>query len=91
MIAAHIHHALAQVQELRMRVLNSQKFTGYSGRCRALGGTIALFAPLVMGASWYPNSTTTHLWGWGVVLLCALLVNYSAVLYWFLFQSVCLF
>ena len=35
MIAAHIHDALAQVRELKLRVLNAQRFTGYSGRGRA--------------------------------------------------------
>lgn len=87
MIAAHIHHALAQVQELKLRVLNSQQFTGYSGRCRAVGGTIALFTPLVLGAAWYPKTTTAHFWAWGLVAFSAILANYSAVLYWFLFKS----
>jgi hypothetical protein len=86
MIAAHIHDALAQVRELKMRVLNAQQFTGYSGRSRALGGTIALFAPFVMSATWYPQTTVAHLTGWGFVFLCAVLANYSALLYWFLFH-----
>jgi len=38
MIAAHIHQAPAQVQELKLRVINSQRFTGYSGRCRSSQG-----------------------------------------------------
>lgn len=86
MIAAHIHHALAQVRELKMRVLNAQRFTGYSGRCRAVGGTLALLAPLLMTATWYPRTPTAHLLGWGLVFLCSVLANYSAVLYWFLFN-----
>jgi len=86
MIASHIHHALAQVRELKMRVLNAQRFQGYSGRCRAVGGTVALFAPLIMSARWYPQTATAHLAGWGIVFLCAMLANYSAVLHWFLFQ-----
>lgn len=86
MIATHIHHALSQVRELKMRVLSAQRFTGYSGRCRAVGGTIALFAPLLLNAQWYPKTLTTHLAGWGVVCACAVLANYSAVLHWFLFQ-----
>ena len=86
MIDIHIHNALAQVRELKMRVLNAQRFTGYSGRFRALGGTIALFAPFVMSADWYPRTITAHLAGWGFVLLCAVLSNYSALLYWFLFH-----
>jgi hypothetical protein len=86
MIASHIHHALEQVQELKMRVLNAQRFKGYSGRCRAVGGTVALFACLIMGTRWYPPTPTAHLTGWGIVFLCAMLANYSAVLHWFLFQ-----
>ncbi|MCP4257028.1 MAG: hypothetical protein GY774_05820 [Planctomycetes bacterium] len=86
MIATHIHDALAQVRELKMRVLNAQQFTGYSGRFRALGGTVALFAPFLMSAKWYPRTTSAHLAGWGFVFLCAVLSNFSALLYWFLFH-----
>ncbi len=86
MIATHIHDALAQVRELKMRVLNAQQFTGYSGRFRALGGTIALFAPFLMSANWYPRTTVAHIAGWGFVFLCAVLSNFSALLYWFLFH-----
>ncbi|HEC03887.1 MAG TPA: hypothetical protein ENI81_10165 [Phycisphaerales bacterium] len=86
MIAAHIHDALAQVRELKMRVLNAQQFTGYSGRVRALGGAIALLAAFLMSANWYPRTTIAHLSGWGLVFLCAVLSNYSALLYWFLFH-----
>ena len=86
MIAAHIHDALAQVRELKMRVLNAQQFTGYSGCSRALGGTIAILAALLMSAKWYPQTAFAHLAGWGFVFLCAVLSNYSALLYWFLFH-----
>jgi len=86
MIAAHIHDALAQVRELKLRVLNAQRFTGYSGRGRAAGGTAALLAPLVLGAAWYPQTPAAHFAGWAVVCLFALLANYSAVLHWFLFH-----
>jgi hypothetical protein len=83
MIAMHIHHALAQVQELKMRVLNAQRFTGYSGLTRIMSGTLALFAPLVLGAEGYPKTPTAHLMGWGVVLVVSVVANYSALLYWF--------
>lgn len=86
MIASHIHQALAQVRELKLRVLNAQRFTGYSGRWRAVGGTLALLAPLVLTAAWYPQTLVAHLIGWGVVFLGAVLANYAAVLYWFLFH-----
>lgn len=86
MIAAHIHDALAQVRELKLRVLNAERFTGYSGRSRAVGGTAAMLAPFVMSAAWYPRTTTAHLWGWGVVFAIAVAANYSAVVHWFLFH-----
>ena len=86
MIAMHIHQALAQVHELKMRVINAQRFTGYSGRCRIIGGTLALLAPFVLGAPWYPQTPVAHLAGWGLVLGVSVVANYSAVLYWFLFS-----
>jgi len=86
MIAAHIHDALAQVRELKLRVLNAQRFTGYSGRGRAVGGSAALLAPLVLGAAWYPQTPAAHLAGWAGVCLWALLANYSPLLHWFLFH-----
>ncbi len=84
MIAMHIHDALAQVHELKMRVINAQHFTGYSGRCRIVGGTLALLAPLVLSAEGYPQTTTAHLMGWGFVLAVSVVANYAAVLHWFL-------
>lgn len=86
MIAQHVHQALRQVQELKLRVLASERFAGYSGRCRAAGGAVALLAAPVLGASWFPRTAVPHLVGWGAVLTVALLANYSAVLYWFLFH-----
>ena len=86
MLALHIHQALAQVHELKMRVINAQRFTGYSGRCRIIGGTLALLAPFVLGAPWYPQTPVAHLAGWGLVLAVSVVANYAAVLYWFLFS-----
>lgn len=86
MIARHIHHALAQVQELRQKVLEKQRFKGYSGRARAISGTVALAATLVMASPLFPTSFTAHLLGWGVVFLIAASVNHGALIYWFLFD-----
>ena len=86
MISRQVHHALRQVRELKLRVLNAERFTGYSGRCRAVGGTIALVAAAVMSASWFPRTTGAHLAGWCSVLALSVLANYSAVLHWFLFH-----
>ncbi len=86
MIARHIHHALDQVRELKQRVLDSQRFTGYSGRIRALSGTAALAAAMIMSFDFYPRTVRAHLAGWGAVLVFSVVFNYSAVIYWFLFH-----
>jgi hypothetical protein len=86
MIANHIHQALAQVQELRRKVLDKQRFKGYSGRMRALGGCVALIASVVMSADFYPKSPFPHFQGWAVVFMIAVALNYGALLYWFLFD-----
>jgi len=86
MLAHHIHHALAQVQELQARILEKQRFKGYSGRARALSGTLALLGAIAMGSSTYPATTTAHLAGWGAVFVIAFLLNYGALMYWFLFD-----
>ncbi len=79
MIATHIHLALAQIRELKVQVLSAQHFTGYSGQCRAAGGTAALAAPLVMSANGYPQTEIAHLIGWGIVLAFALFANDAAL------------
>jgi hypothetical protein len=85
-IAAHVHQALRQVKELRLRVLNAGRFTGYSGRAHAFAGSVAFLAAVVMSASWYPRTVEAHLIGWGTVFGIAVFANYAAVVYWFLFQ-----
>jgi hypothetical protein len=86
MIARHIHHALAQVQELKQKVLEKQRFKGYSGRARALSGTTAFVAAWVMAYERYPQTPTAFLIGWGIVLAIAITLNYGALTYWFLFD-----
>jgi hypothetical protein len=86
MIASHIHHALAQVQELQQKILEKQRFKGYSGRARALCGTLALAAGFLMSARFYPHTIAAHEAGWGAVFAFSLLMNFGAVLYWFLFD-----
>lgn len=83
---AHIHQALAQVQELRQRVLEKQRFKGYSGRARAASGTIALAAAAVMAAPRFPEKPGWHMIGWGTVFLAGVALNYGAMIYWFFFD-----
>lgn len=85
-MANHIHHALDQVRELQQKILDKQRFKGYSGRARAISGTIALAAAAVMSCSFYPQSVPAQFAGWGAVLVAALLLNFGAIFYWFLFD-----
>lgn len=84
-VATHVHDAIRQVRELRRRVLESERFTGYSGRTRAVGGTGALAAAWIMSLPGFPPAVKTHLAGWALVVALAVVANYSALLAWFLF------
>jgi hypothetical protein len=84
MIANHIHHALAQVRELQQKILENQRFKGYSGRARAIGGTVALLAAFAMSSPYYPHSAQVHVIGWGIVALIGMLLNFGALIHWFL-------
>jgi hypothetical protein len=86
MIANHIHHALAQVRELQQKILENQRFKGYSGRARAIGGTTALMAAFVMNSQYYPHSARAHVIAWGIVALLGILLNFGALIHWFLFD-----
>lgn len=87
MLTGHIQDALSQVRELQQKILEKQRFKGYSGRARALAGTIALLAALIMSTSGFPKTNTAHLYGWGGVFIFGLLINYGALLNWFLFDA----
>ena len=86
MIANHVHHALAQVRELQSKILERQRFNGYSGRARAICGTAALAAATIMSSSHYPDATEAHALGWGTVALFGVLLNFGALIHWFLFD-----
>ncbi len=86
MIANHVHHALAQVRELQQKILERQRFKGYSGRARAICGTAALLAAFIMNSSHFPQNTTAHALGWGGVALFGILLNFGALINWFLFD-----
>lgn len=86
MIANHIHDALIQVQELKHKILEKQRFKGYSGRARALSGTLALAAAAALSFAAVPRTTSAHLAAWSVVFLLSVLLNFGAITYWFLFD-----
>ena len=83
MLASHVHQALEQVRELQRRVLESQRFKGYSGKARAFSGTVALAAAGVMSLATFPETPTAHVIGWGVVFVIAVVANYGAMFLWF--------
>ncbi|RMF59315.1 MAG: hypothetical protein D6748_06700 [Calditrichaeota bacterium] len=86
MIANHIHHALEQVRELQNKILERQRFKGYSGRARAICGTVALLAAAVMSSPYYPATTAAHALGWATIALFGILLNFGALIHWFLFD-----
>jgi len=86
MIANHIHDALDQVKTLRELILEKKHFRGYSGKARIISGLAALAGAVVLSHPRIPASPYSHLMGWGVILVVGLLLNYVAVLYWFLFD-----
>ncbi len=87
MIAGNIHEALRQVREMKLRLLAAERFTGYSGRVRAVAGTFALTGAVVMSRSWFPATPRAHLIGWCIVMVAAFLANYSALFHWYRFLS----
>ncbi|MDZ4815119.1 MAG: hypothetical protein SGI71_02490 [Verrucomicrobiota bacterium] len=82
----HIHHALAQVHELRERILEKQRFKGYSGRARAICGTLALITAMIMSWPGFFGQPKAHVIGWGLTCFVAVLINFGALVYWFLFD-----
>lgn len=82
----NIHSALYQVREIKQQILDRQRFRGYSGRARAVGGTIALAAAAVMASPRYPRFEFTHEIGWSAVICALLAINYGALFWWFLFD-----
>lgn len=83
MVANHIHDALGQVRKLREAVLEKRQFRGYSGLARMLSGLAALAAAVVLHGL-HSDNPDVHLAAWGAVLAVGMLLNYGALLYWFL-------
>lgn len=77
-----VHEALRQVKGLKRQILDKQRFRGYSGRARALGGCVALVMALLQSTPLYPQERFWILAGWASVFACAVVLNYGAVLYW---------
>lgn len=86
MIANQVQQALAQVRQVQLSMLARQRFPGYSGKARMLSGGCALAVAGVMAQPRFPVGPGAHLGGWLLLFLAALILNYGAVLYWFLFD-----
>ena len=87
MIANHVHDALRQVRRLQQFIIERNMFKGYSGRARLIAGGATLGASIVLAGDLVPEDHRSHLLGWGAVLIFGLVVNYAALVYWFLFQD----
>jgi hypothetical protein len=82
----HVHQALAQIRTMQRYIIERQRFKGYSGRARALSGSIALAAAYWL--SLQPARPSGYaLATWLVVALAGAAINYGAVLFWFLGDS----
>ena len=86
MIANHIHDALAQVRTLQAFIIERNIFKGYSGKARIASGILAGAGTAVLASAHFPRTPWCHLAGWAAVAGAGLLFNYTALLYWFLFD-----
>lgn len=86
MISNQIQNAISQVMELQQTIIYKQRFKGYSGRTRAISGTLALVMAFIMSLPNFPQKEEAHIFGWGVVFLIGLLLNFGILVHWFLFD-----
>lgn len=86
MIYDQIQHAISQVRDLQQSMIDKQRFKGYSGRARAISGTLALLMAFIMSLPSFPQTATSHVAGWGLIFLIGLLLNFGVLVHWFLFD-----
>ncbi len=79
----HVHQALAQIRTMHRYVVERQRFKGYSGRARALSGSLALITAYWLSLQPGRSSSST-LTMWLGVAMAGAAINYGAVLFWFL-------
>lgn len=78
-----IDSALEQVRQLKDILLRRRLFQGYSGWPRIISGPLALLAAFILSREFVPANNMIHLFGWGLLLAAALVVNYGALAWWF--------
>lgn len=85
-MAFDIHQALAQVRELRARVVENRWFLGYSPGARLAGAFAACAGTFILGSDLVPKTTAAHVIGWGLICAFSVITNYGALTRWFLEQ-----
>jgi hypothetical protein len=83
MIAQNVHQALAQVREIQSLILERQRFKGYSGQSRAVGGAAALAGAAIMSLPIFPATTSAHFTGWACVAAFAMALNFGSLALWY--------
>lgn len=78
-----VNEAIAHVREIQTLVLDHQRFTGFSGVARMLGGVAALIIAWVLQTA-VPPTIHNHLMGWGVLLLIGVVANFAGLACWVL-------
>jgi hypothetical protein len=78
-----IHDALAQVREVRQRVIERERFLGYSAGGRFIGGALTLVAAFVMSRPFFPQAHWPMLAGWTLTAILASAINYGLCLRWY--------
>ena len=63
-----VQQALTQVRDLQKKILEKQRFKGYSGRARAISGTLALATAAILSSRFYPQTVLAHLAGWSALV-----------------------
>ena len=82
MARMNVQETIGMVAELRQRVLERQRFHGYSGLARAAGGTWALLLSGVARWAGWGEKEQALLTVWGVVFCGAVAMNYGALVWW---------
>jgi hypothetical protein len=76
-----VEEALARVRDMQTLVLDHQRFAGFSGGARLVGGAAVLLAVAALRFA-VPAQARWQLVGWAALLAVGLAVNFSALAYW---------
>ena len=87
MTANNVHDALAQIKQLQGFILGKKNFSGYLWQTKIAGGAVVLLGALIMASPCCPETVTTHLSVWVVIILTAMLINYGGLFYWFFYDK----